>query len=216
MAEPAVPYAYNFLTGAEARFLDAAVERLIPADELGPGAKEAGVTYYIDQQLKGMWGTHGRQYRSGPWFEGTPQQGWQSRFTPQELYRVGIHEINEYCVKTHGKIFEFLSADLRDQVLHALEEGGIDLPSLSSKLFFDTLWRNTEEGFFADPLYGGNAGKVGWKLLGFPGVGGSDYNDHLDKSEPYRVKEPVSIVDIEQLRAKLDPQGFPKHDKLGK
>jgi len=216
MAEPAVPYAYNFLTGAEARFLDAAVERLIPTDELGPGAKDAGVTYYIDQQLKGMWGTHGRQYRSGPWFEGTPQQGWQSRFTPQELYRVGIHEINEYCIKTHGKAFEFLSGDLRDQVLHGLEEGGIVLPSLSSKLFFDTLWRNTEEGFFADPLYGGNRDKAGWKLLGFPGVGGSEYNDHLDKATPYRVKEPVSIVDIEQLRAKLDPQGYPKHEKLNK
>jgi len=90
------------------------------------------------------------------------------------------------------------------------------LPSLSSKLFFDTLWRNTEEGFFADPLYGGNRDKAGWKLLGFPGVGGSEYNDHLDKATPYRVKEPVSIVDIEQLRAKLDPQGYPKHEKLNK
>lgn len=214
MAESQVPYAYNYLTGAEARFLDAAVERLIPTDELGPGAKDAGVTYYIDQQLRGMWGTHGRQYRSGPWHEGTPQQGFQSRLTPQEIYRVGIHEINEYCNQTHGKNFEFLATDLQDQVLHALEEGGVPLPSLSSKLFFDILWRNTEEGFFADPIYGGNRDKIGWKLLGFPGVGGSEYNARLDNPEPYRVKEPVSIVDIEQLRAKLDAQGFPKHEKL--
>ncbi|CAO3430146.1 Gluconate 2-dehydrogenase (EC 1.1.99.3), membrane-bound, flavoprotein [Azospirillum endophyticum] len=35
---------YAYLTEAEAFFLDAAVVRLIPADEIGPGAKEAGVT----------------------------------------------------------------------------------------------------------------------------------------------------------------------------
>jgi gluconate 2-dehydrogenase gamma chain len=28
----------------------------------------------------------------------------------------------------------------------------------------------TMEGFFADPVYGGNRGKAGWKLLGYPGL----------------------------------------------
>ena len=215
MEESAVPQAYGYLTGAEVSFLDAAVERLIPTDALGPGAKDADVTYYIDRQLGGVWGTHGRQYRSGPWLEGTPQQGFQSRLTPQEIYRVGILETNEHCRSKFGKNFEFLSADQQDQILHALEEDAVPLPSLSSKLFFDLLWRNTEEGFFADPMYGGNRNKVGWKLVGFPGVGSGAYNAHLDNPEVYRA-EPVSIVDIQQLKVKVDAQGFPKHVMLDK
>ena len=86
----------------------------------------------------------------------------------------------------------------------------MDLPSMSSKMFFDMLWRNTEEGFFADPIYGGNRGKVGWKLIGFPGVPSSKYKDHLDSTEPYRA-EPVSILDIQLGKSQADPSGFAKH-----
>src|SRR6185436_14182824 len=57
---------YMFFSAAEVAFVDAAVARLIPADELGPGAKEAGVTYFIDQQLFGGWGTMAKMYRQGP------------------------------------------------------------------------------------------------------------------------------------------------------
>jgi gluconate 2-dehydrogenase gamma chain len=210
MGDSAVPHAYGCLTQPEVRFLDAAVERLIPTDELGPGAKDADVTYYIDRQLCSVWGTHGRNYRSGPWLEGTPQQGFQSRLTPQEIYHVGILETNQHCVKQYGKNFEFLTAGQQDEVLQALEEGKVDLPSLSGKLFFNLLWRNTEEGFFADPLYGGNRDKIGWKLLGFPGVGSSTYNTLVDSTEVYRA-EPVSILDIQTGKAKVDAQGYPKH-----
>jgi gluconate 2-dehydrogenase gamma chain len=213
MGESAVSHVYGFLTQPEVRFLEAALERLIPADELGPGAKEADVAYYIDRQLCSAWGTHGRNYRSGPWLEGTPQQGYQSRLTPQEVYRAGVRETNQHCSAKYGKNFEFLSAEQRDEVLHALEEDAIELPSVSSKLFFDLLWRNTEEGFFADPLYGGNRDKIGWKLLGFPGVSSGDYNAHLDNPAIYRA-EPVSIVDVQQLKVKLDAQGFPKHVRV--
>ena len=115
-----------------------------------------------------------------------------------------------YCTQQHGKNFENLTGEQQDEVLKALEHGKLDLPSLSSKLFFDILWRNTEEGFFADPMYGGNHDKVGWKLLGFPGVASGAYNAHLDNPEIYRA-EPVSILDIEQKRVQVDAQGFPKH-----
>ena len=210
MGESAVPHAYGYLTQPEIRFLDAAVDRLVPADELGPGAAEAGVTIYIDRQLCSVWGTHGRNYRSGPWLDGTPQQGFQSRFTPQEIYRAGIRESNQYCNTQYGKNFELLAAAQQDEVLQALEHGKVELPSLSSKLFFDLLWRNTEEGFFADPLYGGNRDKVGWKLVGFPGVASGAYNAHIDNPEIYRA-EPVSILDIQMQRAKVDAQGYAKH-----
>ena len=79
-----------FFSAAEVAFVDAAVARLIPADELGPGAKEAGVTYFIDQQLFGGWGAMAKMYRQGPHPEGTPQQGYQSPLTPQEIYRAAI------------------------------------------------------------------------------------------------------------------------------
>ena len=206
------PHAYGYLTLPEIRFLDAAVSRLIPADELGPGAKEADVTFYIDQQLVSVWGTHGRNYRQGPWLDGTPQQGFQSRLTPQEIYRAGIRDTHQHCSTQYGKNFEFLNGEQQDEVLKALEGGKIELSNVSAKLFFDLLWRNTEEGYFADPMYGGNKDKVGWKLIGFPGVGGSDYAAHIDKDEPYRA-EPVSILDIQLGQAKLDAQGYVKYVK---
>ena len=213
MAESEVLHAYGYLTGPEVRFLEAAAERLIPTDELGPGGKEAGVACYIDGQLRSAWGTHGRNYRSGPWLEGTPEQGFQSRLTPQEIYRIGIQEINAACRAQYEKPFDQLQPERQDEVLKALEKGEVKLPSLSSKLFFDLLWRNTEEGYFADPMYGGNRGKVGWKLVGFPGVPSGAYKDHLDKSELYRA-EPVSILDIQMKQAQVDAQGYAKHIML--
>ena len=207
-------HAYGYLTQPEVRFLDAAVARLIPADELGPGAKEADVTYFIDRQLVSSWGTHGRNYRMGPWREGTPQQGFQSRLTPQEIYRAAIRETDMYCSRQYGKAFCFLAAEQQDEVLHALEDGKIELESVSSKLFFGLLLRNTEEGFFSDPMYGGNRDKIGWKLIGFPGVAASNYNDYIGEyNVPYRV-EPVSILDIQQNKVRVDEQGYPKHVML--
>ncbi len=207
-------HAYGYLTQPEIRFLDAAVARLIPADDLGPGAKEADVTYFIDRQLSSSWGTHGRNYRVGPWQEGTPQQGFQSRLTPQEIYRAAIRESDLYCSRQYGKAFCFLAAGEQDEILHALEDGKIELESVSAKLFFGLLLRNTEEGFFSDPMYGGNRDKMGWKLIGFPGVAASNYNEYLDKHNvDYRV-EPVSILDIRQHKVRVDAQGYPVHVKL--
>ncbi len=206
--------AYGFLTQPEVQFLDAAVERLIPTDELGPGARDAGVAFYIDRQLTSAWGMHGRNYRMGPWPEGTPQQGFQSRLIPQEIYRYGIADTDAHCKRQYGKAFHLLAAEQQDEVLKGLEKGVIDLPSLPSKLFFGLLWRNTEEGFFSDPVYGGNRDKVGWRLLGFPGVATSNYNELMyTQKVPYRV-EPVSILDIREQRVALDNQGYPKHVKL--
>lgn len=210
MAESELPNAYGYLTGPEVRFLDAAVERLIPTDALGPGGRDAGCTCYIDRQLCGTWGTHGRNYRSGPWPEGTPEQGFQSRFTPQEIYRIAIREVNDHCRTRYEKPFDQLPPPRQDEVLKALENNDIELPSLPAKLFFDLLWRNTEEGYFADPMYGGNRGKVGWKLLGFPGVSSDTYGAHLDNPAPYRA-EPVSILDIQTKQAQVDANGFAKH-----
>src|SRR3989449_11469742 len=100
---------YMSLSQTEAAFLDAAVSHLIPKDELGPGAKEAGVTSFIDQQLFGGYGTMARKYTQGPWPEGTPQQGYQSPLTPAEVYRAAIRDTNSYCRKQFGKAFDALA-----------------------------------------------------------------------------------------------------------
>jgi gluconate 2-dehydrogenase gamma chain len=205
---------YVYLRTAEVEFLEAALARLIPTDALGPGAKEAGVAVFIDRQLAGAFGTMAREYRQGPWPEGTPQQGYQSRLTPQEVYRAAIAETDRRCEATHGKRFAALSPAQQEDVLLALEDGSFGLETVPARLFFALLWQNTKEGFFADPIHGGNRGKVGWKLVGFPGVAAA-YTDHVERhGVPYRV-EPVSIADLQQGRAPTDAHGHPRHRPAG-
>src|SRR5690242_2487303 len=83
---PVTPGPFQFLTPDEVTFLDAAVARVIPADDLGPGAKEAGVTTFLDRQLAGPFGKGSRWYMQGPWKKGESTQGYQSRLSPAELY----------------------------------------------------------------------------------------------------------------------------------
>src|SRR5262249_14465718 len=46
--KPVISGGYLFFTTGEAAMVDAIVDRLIPTDELGPGARDAGVTTFID------------------------------------------------------------------------------------------------------------------------------------------------------------------------
>jgi gluconate 2-dehydrogenase gamma chain len=219
-AKPGAPpatrlQAYSYFTQPEFAFVEAAVSRLIPADDLGPGAKEAGVAYFIDQQLAGAWGAHARNYRLGPWPEGTPTQGYQSPLTPQEVYRAAIAETHRFCSAKYGKMFDALAVAEQNEVLRDLQEGKITLELVSARLFFSMLWGNTQEGFFADPMYGGNRDKIGWKLVGFPGVA-AVYTQFVEKhNQPYRAA-PVSIADVQQGLARLDEHGHPVHVLLSK
>ena len=60
------------------------MSRLIPADELGPGAKEAGVAFFIDQQMAGSFGRAETWYMQGRWKAGTDEQGYQVKLTPAQ------------------------------------------------------------------------------------------------------------------------------------
>lgn len=211
MSDAPADRAWRYLQPAEVLFLDAACARLIPADDLGPGAREADVTTFIDGQLAGPYGAHARCYRTGPWAEGTPEQGWQARLTPAEMYRAAIAEIDAHCVAVHARTFSLLPAATQEDLLHALERDAITLASVRASTFFALLWKNVQEGFFADPVHGGNRDKIGWRLIGFPGVAAASYSDTAASfGIPYRV-EPVSIADIEQGRASVDAQGYPLH-----
>ena len=204
---------FMFLSQTEVAFLDAALSHLIPADELGAGAKEADVTYFIDQQLFGGYGSMARKYTQGPWPEGTPQQGYQSPLTPAGVYRAGIRDANAYCRKNFAKSFDALDGAQQQEVLKGLESGKIELEQVRSQFFFDMLLNDTIAGFFADPVYGGNRDKVGWKLVGFPGVA-AVYTNHIEKhGVPYRA-QPVSIADVTAGLAKVDEHGHPIHAML--
>lgn len=190
----AIGTAYKFLSADEAAFLDAAVARLIPADNLGPGAKEAGVTFFIDRQLDGAYGHAASWYMQGPWGDGQPSQGYQSRMAPAQLYRAGIKAVDDYCRRSFGgKAFSALSPDEQDKILTGLENDDIKFETVSGKSFFDQLLQNTVEGFFSDPLYGGNRDMVGWKMIGFPGAR-YDYRPYVGKHNRMLSFEPVGIM----------------------
>jgi gluconate 2-dehydrogenase gamma chain len=209
------PEAYIFFTAPEAAFVEAAVERLIPNDALGPGARESGVAYYIDQQLNGQYGYGAKMYRDGPWGEGLPTQGYQLPLSPREVYRLGLAAADDHCMKSYGKVFSDLDGAHQDAVLSDLEGGKISFDQLPAKTFFEMLYGNAVEGFFADPIYGGNRNKAGWKLIGFPGVAAAYISLIERHNVPYHVN-PVGIADVEQATGMLDEHQLVHHLAMAK
>ena len=191
-ADAGAPATYLFFNREEADFIEAAVARLIPADDKWPGALEAGVPNFIDKQLDGAWGAGERLYRSGPWKPGAPSQGYQLPFTPAELFRTALAAINKELAKA-GTPFAKMSADKQDAYLRSLEAGAKDLDSVPSEVFFAALWQCTVEGFFSDPVYGGNRDMVAWRMIGFPGAYAS-YYDLVDKHGIQIKREPMSLA----------------------
>ena len=163
---------YLFFTPAEAAFIEAATARLIPNDPVGPGAIEANVPFFIDRQLGGPYGRGDHYFLGGPWPKGTPEQGYQSRFSPAQLYRAAIAAIDRHTASAfHGTAFSKLTSADQDQLLKGLESGQVNLEGgVGSKMFFTMLLQNTKEGYFSDPIYGGNKDMAAWKMIGFPGA----------------------------------------------
>jgi gluconate 2-dehydrogenase gamma chain len=182
---------YLFFNAEEATFIEAAVERLIPKDDQWGGALEAGVANYIDKQLAGAWGTGERLYRSGPWLPGTPSQGYQLPFTPAELFRTALRAINQ---EPSVPPFARMSPDQQDAYLKALQAGGKDLGGVPADVFFAHLWESTVEGFFSDPVYGGNRNMVSWRMIGFPGAYAS-YYDLVDRHGMKLERAPTSLAE---------------------
>ena len=191
----------RFFTEPENSFLDLAVDRLIPPDERWPGARGAGVVEYIDRQMAGPWGRGELVYRHGPFYEGTASQGYQFEYTPAELFRRSINAINNQFA-AQGTSFSTLSDSDKDAYLAKLEKGGIDLDGVDSAVFFDQLLGMTVQGFFADPMYGGNRNMAGWKMIDFPGAY-ADYFDLVDKHGMEFKREPLAIADRDHPESSL-------------
>jgi gluconate 2-dehydrogenase gamma chain len=187
------PPVYLFFNADEAHFIEAACERLIPADELGAGALLAGVPNYLDKQLSGAWGAGERLYRSGPWASGTASQGYQLPFTPAELFHTSLRAIIRDLGERQTPFHE-MSADHQDAYLKSLEAGAHDLDGVPSSVFFDALLQMTVEGFFSDPVYGGNRDMVAWRMIGFPGAY-ADYFEAVDRHGVKFEREPMSLAE---------------------
>lgn len=168
-ASARAPIERRFFSAQEQHWVELATARLIPDEEDGLGAGGAHVAVFIDRQLAGPYGHAERWYMQGPWAQGNQEQGYQLKLTPGELYQTAIRNIDDWCRQKHRKPFDQLSGADQDDVLHGLESGDIKLADVPSKVFFTMLWKNTVEGFLADPMYGGNYNFAGWKLVGFPG-----------------------------------------------
>lgn len=186
-------YKPSFFNAEEWAFVNAAVARLIPADDGGPGGVEGGVPEFIDRQMEMPYGHGAYAYMTGPFVAGLdPTLGYQLPFTPRDLYRRGIAATNKDCRSRRGEAFQNLSAVEQDAVLREMEGGKVAGNDPPIAVFFGQLLENTREGFFADPMYGGNRGMVGWKLIGFPGAR-ADFTDWIDQAGHRYPYGPVSI-----------------------
>ncbi len=176
-----MPGPWLFFSPEEGAAIEALVDILIPPDPKTPGGKDAGVAVFIDRQLSGPYGSSVGLYMRPPFAEGTEQQGAQSPLTPAMRYRQSLAALDRYCHATFaGKSFREIPAERATALLRDIEKNAIQFEGISAKAFFEVLLRNTKEGFFADPIYGGNRDRVAWTMIGFPGAR-YDYRDWIDR-----------------------------------
>ena len=138
------------LTARETEILSAMVDRLIPTDELGPGALDAGVLQYIDRALS------------------------EAESDAADAYRTGVAALDTYSRYTRGGPFIDLSTTDQDSVLIDVQLGAASGAGVgfvgSSGSFFNMVKSHTWQGMFGDPQYGGNVNFAGWDLIEYPGV----------------------------------------------
>jgi gluconate 2-dehydrogenase gamma chain len=123
--------------------LEAACARIIPSDD-EPGATEAGVVNYIDAQL------------ALPHFAAF-----------KGMFLAGLRLLDDLARKQGRPSFLEAPPAVQDRVLRRVERGVRLGRGRNSRRFFRVLLAFTLEGFLGDPVYGGNRGQVGWKLIGF-------------------------------------------------
>ena len=147
-AKSTTPPNFEFLTPEEATEIEAITARIIPTDET-PGAREAGVVYFIDRGLATFGANDQKTYREG---------------LPELLGRVG--EMFPGTAKFSG-----LTTEQQDEVLHSFDEGAVATGRAfrarpGAQIFFETVRQHTIAGYLVDPDYGGNHDGVGWKVIG--------------------------------------------------
>ena len=140
------PESFENLTAPHSRILNAIVARLIPSDENGPGALEAGAAHYIDRALAGALASS------------------------QSRYAAGLDAVDAHARTTAGRPFVDLDVGEQDAVLGDLEQNVADGFTPDAAAFFEMVLQHTIEGTFCDPHYGGNRDFIGWEMLAYPGL----------------------------------------------
>jgi len=140
-------HVFTALSFTEATTLDALFEQLFPADENGPGASSIGVIDYLDRAL------------SGPYAH------------QLEAYRLAVYALNAESESRFGRRFADANPAQQQELIAVLEQGSApSFRAVEAKTFFELARTHLQEGLFADPIYGGNRDKAGWRFLGHPGV----------------------------------------------
>jgi gluconate 2-dehydrogenase gamma chain len=165
-----------FFNSADARTIDAFAAQIIPSEEGSPGAREAGVVYYIDRALAGFM----RDL--------------------QPLYRRGLQVLSDLSTGGFGAEFAALTGDQRRALVEALDaRAGADPDDFAGQ-FYRIVREHTVQGFFGDPAYGGNRGVVGWKLVGFPGA---QWGYTAEQMKPGVDARSIPILTVGDLYARI-------------
>ena len=186
MAEQMASSSGSFFDEHERRTIEAAMGRIIPTDHQ-PGAREAGTIEFLDRYLSGLDYIYAKPDGSGfEKLEGKRAEAWRQRIEIlRRKYVEGIAEMDRRSHDLFADDFYRLSEDQQDRVLADLErparaqEAGLEHeravagwappePALQQTVaevdldFFPMLALHTRQGFYADPIYGGNKNRIGW------------------------------------------------------
>jgi hypothetical protein len=169
--------AHDSLEPALARTLVALLGRLIPGDELGPGAAEAGVLDFVDSELRG------------------------ALYSRRGLYADGLRRLDDLARERAGDEFAALPAERQDELLHEVEALDPRGEDGALRAFFEQALGDCIDGFLSDPVYGGNAGGAGWKLIGYPGpsLTWTKEEQELDVVVPWRDSTVANLRRRERL-----------------
>ena len=172
--------------------VEAAMARIIPTDD-HPGAREAGTIEFLDLYLSGIDYVYAKPDGSGfEKLEGKRAEAWQRRIDiVREKYAEGIEELDRRSRSRFDADFVGLTEEQQDEILTQIErpEEQSDLedarvtvgygapvePAMQQTStevevgFLPLLALHTRQGFYSDPIYGGNKDRVGWRLIGFQG-----------------------------------------------
>ncbi len=163
--------------------VEAAMARIIPTDDT-PGAREADTITFLDAYLAGLGRIYAKPDGSG--FEeltGRRAEAWQRRLERiRAVYVAGIADLDARSRAAGGTDFARLDPDRQDAILRQVEpdlpaagDATGEAPSLQQTQaefdldFFPLLCLHTRQGYYSDPIYGGNRARVGWDTIGFPG-----------------------------------------------
>jgi hypothetical protein len=263
--------AFVSLSSTEQVELAAICECIIPSDSTGPGAKETGAIYFIDRQLRSVYGTSGSVYRSAPYIaanstapftvDGINYPGatvtytaggtnytvkypptanvrvgagtrYQYSFDMKQFWTIGLAGIQAYSNAQYGGNFETLSAANQTQVLTDLWNnkptyngsggtltggspggyqeviegvnspaagvaGGTQFGSVLPSDFAYELFFMVWNGFWTDPVQGGNKNMLGWEYIGFHGVNmGNFYNEGYTSKQLMVATTPIKLQPV--------------------